>query len=60
MELYSQLAGTNMPGSVRLTAIRILNASGPVPAGQMKTWTAPTGEAAEKDASGFLGRGRGQ
>jgi HEAT repeat protein len=57
MELYSQLSATTMPGSVRLAALRILNAAGPPPP-YTNTWPAPTGAAAEADQSGFLGRGR--
>jgi hypothetical protein len=57
MELYGQLAATNMPRPVRLAALRILNAAGPIPA-YTNTWPAPTGAAAEADQSGFLGRGR--
>jgi HEAT repeat protein len=54
MELYTQLSAATMPQPVRLAALRILNAAGPVAPGQRK-WVAPTGAAAEADASGFLG-----
>ena len=57
LELYSQLSATTMPGPVRLAALRMLNAAGPAPAGA-KAYPPPTGEAAERDTSGFLGRGR--
>jgi HEAT repeats len=57
LEFYTELSATSMPGPVRLTALRILNAAGPAPAGAKK-WPAPTGAAAEADKSGFLGRGR--
>jgi len=57
MELYTQLSATTMPGPVRLAALRVLNAAGPAPAGA-KDYPPPTGEAAERDQSGFLGRGR--
>ena len=57
LELYTQLSGTTMPEPVRLAALRVLNAAGPAPPGAKK-WPAPTGEAAERDQSGFLGRGR--
>jgi len=57
LELYAQLSATAMPEPVRQAAIRVLNAAGPAPAGAKK-WPAPTGEAADKDQSGFLGRGR--
>jgi hypothetical protein len=57
MELYTQLSATTMPGPVRRAALRVLNAAGPAPAGA-KLYPPPTGEAAEKDQSGFLGRGR--
>jgi hypothetical protein len=57
LELYAQLSATTMPGPVRLAAIRVLNGVGPAPAGA-KPYPPPTGEAAEKDQSGFLGRGR--
>jgi hypothetical protein len=57
MELYAKLSSETMPGPVRLAAIRILNAAGPAPAGA-KDYPPPTGEAAERDRSGFLGRDR--
>ena len=57
LELYAQLSETTMPGPVRRAAIRVLNAAGPAPPGA-KEYPPPTGEAAEKDKSGFLGRGR--
>jgi hypothetical protein len=57
LELYAHLSATTMPEPVRRAAIRVLNAAGPAPPGAKK-WVAPTGEAAEKDQSGFLGRGR--
>jgi hypothetical protein len=55
LELYTRLSGTSMPDPVRRAALRVLNAAGPAPAGAKK-WPAPTGEAAERDTSGFLGR----
>jgi hypothetical protein len=55
VEIYTQLSGTSMPEPVRRAALRWLNATGPAPA-YTKKWPAPTGEAAEKDTSGFLGR----
>jgi HEAT repeats len=57
LELYSQLSGDNMPKPVRLAALRVLNAAGPAPV-TGKKWPAPTGEAAARDKSGFLGRDR--
>jgi hypothetical protein len=57
LQLYSRLSADNMPKPVRLAALRVLNAAGPPPAGQKK-WPAPTGEAAARDKSGFLGRDR--
>jgi HEAT repeat protein len=57
LEMYTRLSATNMPGPVRLAALRILNAAGPPPPGA-KDWPPPTGEAAERDRSGFLGRDR--
>jgi hypothetical protein len=57
LELYGQLSGDTMPKPVRLAAIRVLNAAGPAPEGAKK-WPAPTGEAAARDKSGFLGRDR--
>ena len=53
--LYQQLSGDNMPKPVRLAALRVLNAAGPAPE-TGKKWPAPTGEAAARDKSGFLGR----
>ena len=55
LELYTQLTASNMPRPVQLAALRVLNAAGPAPAGAKK-WPAPTGEAAARDKSGFLGR----
>jgi HEAT repeat protein len=55
MELYTHLTGEMMPRPVRMAAIRVLNAAGPAPEGAKK-WPAPTGEAAARDKSGFLGR----
>lgn len=55
LELYQELSGTTMPKPVRLAALRVLNAAGPAPEYTNK-WPAPTGEAAAKDKSGFLGR----
>ncbi len=57
LELYTQLSATTMPEPVRRAALRVLNAAGPAPPGA-KAYPPPTGEAAEKDRSGFLGRGR--
>ena len=57
LELYTNLSATNMPEPVRRAALRVLNAAGPAPPGA-KDYPPPTGEAAEKDQSGFLGRGR--
>ncbi len=57
LEVYTQLSGDNMPAPVRLAALRVLNAAGPAPV-TGKKWPAPTGEAAARDKSGFLGRGR--
>jgi hypothetical protein len=57
LDLYTQLSAETMPKPVRLAAIRVLNASGPAPEGAKK-WPAPTGEAAARDKSGFLGRDR--
>ncbi len=56
-ELYTQLSAENMPKPVRLAALRVLNAAGPAPV-TGKKWPAPTGEAAARDKSGFLGRDR--
>jgi hypothetical protein len=55
MEMYQALSANNMPKPVRLAALRVLNAAGPTPE-YTKTWPAPTGEAAKRDKSGFLGR----
>ena len=55
LELYRQLSGDSMPKPVRLAALRVLNAAGPAP-DTGKKWPAPTGEAAARDKSGFLGR----
>jgi hypothetical protein len=57
LELYTQLTAANMPKPVQLAALRVLNAAGPAPASEKK-WPAPTGEAAARDKSGFLGRDR--
>ena len=57
LDFYTQLSATNMPDPVRRAALRVLNAAGPAPPGA-KDYPPPTGEAAEKDQSGFLGRGR--
>lgn len=57
LEFYSKLSATTMPEPVRRAALRVLNAAGPAPPGA-KAYPPPTGEAAEKDQSGFLGRGR--
>jgi HEAT repeat protein len=57
LELYARLSETNMPGPVRRSALRVLNAVGPAPPGA-KEYPPPTGEAAERDRSGFLGRDR--
>ena len=55
LELYHELSATTMPKPVRLAALRVLNAAGPAPE-YTNRWPAPTGEAAAKDKSGFLGR----
>jgi hypothetical protein len=55
LELYTLLSATTMPDPVRLAALRVLNAAGPAPPGA-KDYPPPTGEAAKKDRSGFLGR----
>ena len=55
LELYAHLSGGTMPEPVRRAALRVLNAAGPAPAGA-KAYPPPTGEAAERDHSGFLGR----
>ena len=57
LDLYEQLSAEKMPKPVRLAAIRVLNGAGPAPDGAKK-WPAPTGEAAARDKSGFLGRDR--
>ena len=57
IDLYTQLSAATMPKPVRLAAIRVLNAAGPAPEGAKK-WPAPTGDAAARDKSGFLGRDR--
>jgi hypothetical protein len=58
LEIYAKLSEPTMPDPVRRAALRVLNAHGPAPANLQKKWVAPTGEAAERDTSGFLGRGR--
>lgn len=55
LELYKELTAETMPKPVRLAALRVLNASGPAPE-YTNRWPAPTGDAAAKDKSGFLGR----
>jgi hypothetical protein len=55
LDLYRQLSAETMPKPVRLAALRVLNTIGPAPE-TGKKWPAPTGEAAAKDKSGFLGR----
>jgi len=55
LDLYTQLSGETMPKPVRLAALRVLNGAGPAPEYDKK-WPAPTGEAAARDKSGFLGR----
>ena len=55
LELYRELTAQAMPKPVRLAALRVLNAAGPAPE-YTNRWPAPTGEAAAKDKSGFLGR----
>ena len=55
LELYQTLTATTLPKPVRLAALRVLNAAGPAPE-YANRWPAPTGEAAAKDKSGFLGR----
>jgi hypothetical protein len=57
LDLYGQLSAESMPKPVRLAALRVLNAAGPAPAYDIK-WPPPTGEAAARDKSGFLGRDR--
>jgi HEAT repeat protein len=55
LEFYKVLSEKRMPEPVMLAAIRVLNAAGPAPPGA-KDYPPPTGEAAERDRSGFLGR----
>lgn len=55
IELYQELTATTMPKPVRMAALRVLNAAGPAPE-YTNRWPAPTGDAAAKDKSGFLGR----
>ena len=55
LELYQELTATTMPRPVRHAALRVLNAAGPAPE-YTNRWPAPTGDAAAKDKSGFLGR----
>jgi hypothetical protein len=55
LELYQELTATTMPKPVRMAALRVLNAAGPAPE-YTNLWPAPTGDAAAKDKSGFLGR----
>jgi HEAT repeat protein len=55
LAVYSRLSATDTPEPVRRAALRVLNAAGPAPPGA-KAYPPPTGEAAEKDKSGFLGR----
>ena len=55
LELYQELTATTMPKPVRMAALRVLNGAGPAPE-YTNRWPAPTGEAAAKDKSGFLGR----
>jgi len=57
LAVYSRLSATDTPEPVRRAALRVLNAAGPAPPGA-KAYPPPTGEAAEKDKSGFLGRDR--
>ena len=57
LDLYRELSADTMPKPVRLAALRVLNAAGPAPEYDKK-WPAPTGEAAARDKSGFLGRDR--
>ncbi len=57
LEMYTHLSAETMPGPVRQAAIRVLNADTKAPPGA-KDWPPPTGEAAERDRSGFLGRDR--
>jgi HEAT repeat protein len=55
LELYQVLTAKTMPRPVQWAALRVLNAAGPAPE-YTNRWPAPTGEAAAKDKSGFLGR----
>lgn len=55
LQLYRELTAETMPKPVRLAALRVLNQAGPAPE-YTNRWPAPTGEAAELDRSGFLGR----
>jgi hypothetical protein len=55
LELYAHLSAATMPEPVRRAALRVLNAAGPAPPGATE-YPPPTGEAAERDHSGFLGR----
>lgn len=55
LELYRELSATTMPKPVRMAAMRVLNQAGPAPE-YTNRWPAPTGDAAAKDKSGFLGR----
>jgi HEAT repeat protein len=55
LELYQELTATTMPKPVRMAALRVLNGAGPAPE-YTNRWPAPTGEAAARDKSGFLGR----
>jgi hypothetical protein len=57
LDLYTELSAETMPKPVRLAAVRVLNAAGPALESARK-WPAPTGEAAARDKSGFLGRDR--
>ncbi len=59
LDFYSELTATTMPDPVRWAALRVLNAAGPAPPGA-KDYPPPTGEAAERDQSGFLGRRPGR
>ncbi|MCC7340712.1 MAG: HEAT repeat domain-containing protein [Bryobacterales bacterium] len=55
LDLYRTLSAETMPKPVRLAALRVLNEAGPAPE-YTNRWPAPTGEAAARDKSGFLGR----
>ena len=55
LELYQELSATTMPRPVRLAALRVLNLNTQAPE-YSNRWPAPTGDAAAKDKSGFLGR----